>query len=145
MTDCDKYKALLMGLIDGELTPEEAGEVDAHLIKCNACREEYEQLRVTAAKIETVSLDEPQDEVLKRLWKSPYSRFTRNSGLFFVLAGWLSLIIYGLIEAFRSSEDPLFPKIAMAAMIIGFIVLLLLVIRERMVTYKTDPYKEVRR
>ncbi len=145
MTDCNKYKGLLMGLIDGELTPEETGEVDAHLIKCNSCREEYEQLRETSAKIETVSFNEPQDEVLERLWKSPYSRLTRNTGLFFVFAGWLSLIIYGLYEAFRSNEEPLFPKIAVAAMIIGFVFLLLMVIRERILTYRTDPYKEVRR
>ena len=69
MSDCEKYKGLLMGLIDGELTPEETGEVDAHLIKCSSCREEYEQLRETANKIEVVSFDEPQDEILKKLWK----------------------------------------------------------------------------
>ena len=145
MSDCDKYKGLLMGLIDGELTPEETGEVDAHLIKCSSCREEYEQLRETGNKIEVVSFDEPQDEILKKLWKSPYSRFTRNSGLFFVFAGWLSLIIYGLYEMFRSNEDPAFPKIAVAAVIVGFFVLLLTVVRERILTYKSDPYKEIKR
>ena len=145
MSDCEKYKPLLMGLIDGELTPDEAGDINGHLIKCAACREEYEQLRDTAAKIETVSFEEPHDEVLKKLWKSPYSRWTRASGLLLVLAGWLALIIYGLFEALRTSEEPLFSRMAVAAVIFGFLILLFSVIRERFHTYKTDPYREVKR
>ena len=31
--ECEKYKALLMGLMDNELTPEEASEVNSHLIE----------------------------------------------------------------------------------------------------------------
>ncbi len=145
MKDCEKYKGLMMGLIDQELSPEESGEINGHLIKCAACRQEYEQLRETGAKIETISFDEPQDEVLKRLWKRPYSRFTRNSGLFLVLAGWLTLFIYGIFEAIRSSEEPVFSKLAIAAVFIGFFILLFSVIRERIHTYKCDPYKEVKR
>lgn len=145
MKECEKYKGLLMGLIDKELTPEETSEINDHLIRCAECREEYEQLRETATKIETISFVEPQDEVLRNLWKRPYSRFTRNSGLFLVFAGWLSLIAYGLYEAFRSTEEPVFSKIATAAVLIGFIILLFSVIRERIHTYKADPYKEVKR
>ena len=145
MKDCETYRALLMGLIDDELTPEEASDVNAHLIRCAACREEYEELRKTAAQIEKISFDEPQDEVLKRLWKRPYSRFARNSGLFLVLGGYLALIVYSLVEIFRSNGEPVFPKITFAAIIIGFVVLLFTVIRERIHTYKTDPYKEVKR
>lgn len=145
MKECEKYKGLLMGLIDKELTPKETSEINDHLIRCAECREEYEQLRETATKIETVSFVEPQDEVLRSLWKSPYSRFTRNSGLFLVFAGWIALIIYGFYEAFRSGEEPVFSKVAIAAVLFGFLVLLLSVIRERIHTYKSDPYKEVER
>ena len=145
MRDCEKCKGLLMGLIDGELTPEETSEINAHLIKCAECREEYEQLRETAVKIETISFEEPSDAILKKLWKSPYSRWTRHSALFLVFAGWLALIVYGLVEVFRSGHEPVFPKVAIAAIIFGFIILLFSVIRERIHTYKSDPYKEVRR
>ena len=145
MKDCEKYKSLLMGLIDDELTPEEAGEVNAHLIKCRDCRVEYEELRSTAAKIEKASFEEPTDEVLNRLWKRPYHRFMRNSGLFLVVAGYAALIIYALVEMFRSSGEPLFPKITFAAIVIGFAILLANVIRERIHTYRADPYKEVKR
>jgi anti-sigma factor RsiW len=145
MSECEKYKPLLMGLIDQELTPEESQDVNDHLRRCSGCREEYEEIRETASKINAVSFEEPQDRDLKRIWKSPYSRFVRNSGLFLVLAGWLALIFYGLIELFRDSGEPVFSRIAVAAVIIGFLVLLISVIRERMITFRTDPYKEIKR
>ena len=143
--ECEKFKPLLMGLIDGELIPEETAEVNAHLIKCETCRTEYEELKDTAGKIDTVSFIEPQDEILRKLWKSPYSRFIRNSGLLLVLSGWLFLIVYALVEIFQSDGEPFLPKIAVAAVIVGFLVLLTSLIRERMHTYKVDPYKEVKR
>ncbi len=145
MEACEKYRGLLMGLIDDELTPEETGRINQHRQRCNNCREEYEQLRQTTAKIKSVSFVEPQDEVLARLWKTPYSRFTRNSGLFLVLGGWVALIFYGFYEFLISRSEPVFPKIALAALLIGFFVLLFTVIRERIQTYKIDPYKEVKR
>lgn len=145
MKDCEKYKGLLMGLIDDELTPEEAGEVNAHLIKCASCREEYEELRTTAATIEKASFEEPTDEILNRLWKRPYHRFMRNSGLFLVVAGYAALIVYALVEMLKSSGEPVFPKITFAAIVVGFVILLGTVIRERIHTYKADPYKEVKR
>lgn len=140
-----KYKKLLMGLIDDELTSEEISDVQKHLNRCADCRREYDQLKDTAVKIKKVSFEEPQDKVLKKLWKSPFSRFTKISGLFMVIGGWVALLIYGLIESFRQTDEPVFTKIAIAAIFIGFFVLLTTVIRERIRTFKTDPYKEVER
>ena len=145
MSDCQKYQGLLMGLLDKELTPEETAEVNDHLTRCEACRKEYEQIREASGKIETVSFIEPRDEVLEQLWKFPYSRLTRNSGLFLVLGGVLLLIIYGIFEFLGSGEEAVIPKIGVVAVLIGCVILLLSVIRERIHTYKVDPYKEVKR
>ena len=145
MSGCQKYQGLLMGLLDKELTPEETAEVNDHLTRCEACRKEYEQIREASGKIETVSFIEPQDEVLEQLWEFPYSRLTRNSGLFLVLGGVLLLIIYGIFEFLGSGEEAVIPKIGVVAVLIGCVILLLSVIRERIHTYKVDPYKEVKR
>ena len=145
MNECLKYKKLLMGLIDNELTSEEITEVQQHLTRCADCRKEYEQLKDTGAKIKKVSFEEPQDKILQSLWRSPFSRFARMSGLFLVIGGWLALIIYAIIEILKQGEEPVFTKVAIAAVFIGFFVLLATVIRDRLKTYKTDPYKEVER
>lgn len=145
MKDCEQYKALLMGLMDDELTPEELHDVNAHLMRCGQCREEYEQLKETAGGLKDVSFIEPQDEILRKLWKSPYSRWARLSGILLIAGGWLILLAYGLIELIRDNSEPPLPRIGIAAMIIGFFVLLIMVIRERVVTYQSDPYKEIER
>ncbi len=138
MSGCQKYQGLLMGLLDKELTPEETVEVNDHLTRCEACRKEYEQIREASGKIETVSFIEPQDEVLEQLWEFPYSRLTRNSGLFLVLGGVLLLIIYGIFEFLRSGEEAVIPKTGVIAVLIGCVILLLSSLRERIHTYKVE-------
>lgn len=145
MKPCENVRELLVGFIDQELEPDEVREVNEHLVRCAGCRKEYEQLRETAGKIETISFHEPQDKVLEALWNRPYSRFTRNAGMILVLAGWLALALFGVYEFLGDDKEPFIPKVASAALFIGFVVLLASVIRERLRTYKSDPYKEVER
>ena len=145
MMACETYQALLMGLLDGELDPEEAQEVNTHLHRCTGCREEYEQLRQSSKKIETLSFVEPQDEILNALWKRPYSRFTRNASLFLILAGYLVLILFGIYEFIQDKSEAVLPKVATVAICLGFVILLYSLIRERLRSYKTDPYKEIER
>jgi len=145
MPDCTEYKSLMMGLMDNELTPEETADVNQHLIRCEACRKEFDELSRSYSKLESVSFSGPSDDELDRIWKSPFSRFTRNTGLFIVFAGWIILIIYSLVEFFISDTEPILPKIAFLGIIIGFIILLYTVLSDRLKILKTDPYKEIKR
>ena len=45
MNNCERYRHLLVGLLDRELDPKESAEVNEHLMRCPECREEYEKLR----------------------------------------------------------------------------------------------------
>ena len=145
MPDCTEYRVLMMGLMDNELTPEETADANQHLIRCEACRKEFDELSRSSSKLKAVSFSGPSDDELDRIWKSPFSRFTRNAGLLIVFAGWITLIVYSLVEFFRSDTEPLLPKIAYAGIIIGFITLLYAVLSDRLRAFKTDPYKEVKR
>ena len=145
MKTCEDFRPLLMGLMDGELSAEEAASTNDHLIRCAACREEYEQIARTCEKIGAVSFQEPGDAEMDRLWRSPFSRFARNAGWLLVLLGYLGLIGYGLYEFMRSGTEALFAKVALGAVMAGTGILLVLVIRNRIAGYRNDPYKEVRR
>ena len=48
MQSHEEYRDLLSALLDGELTPDERGEVEKHLAECAECRERLEALRATA-------------------------------------------------------------------------------------------------
>jgi len=145
MSDCNKYKSLMMGLIDNELTHEETTQVNQHMIRCEACRNEFDDLSQSYSKLEYISFSSPSDDELDRIWKSPFSRFTRYAGLFIVFMGWIILVLYSMVEFLKSDTEPVLPKIAFMGIIIGFVILLYTVLSDRIKTLKTDPYKEVKR
>jgi Putative zinc-finger len=145
MNDCEKYRPMLVGLIDDELMPEEINDVNKHLNRCEQCRQEFDEMAELSEKLGLPSFKEPEDEVLEQLWKSPYSHFVRNAGIVLVIGGYLALVGYALYEFMINKSEETFSKIAIAGLIIGFLIILGSVIRERIKTYKTDRYKEVKR
>ena len=145
MNNCESFKGLLVGLLDGELTPEETRQINEHLTRCAACRTEYGQLRETTGKLTAISFQEPTDAVLAQVWKSPFSRLARNTSLVMIVGGYAALIGYGLFELLTSGKEELPAKMGLAAIVLGFLILLVQLVRERVRTYKTDPYKEIKR
>jgi hypothetical protein len=141
----EEIQSLLMGLMDGELSAEEANEVNDLLRKNQALRDEYESLLQAHEHLKGLTFDEPEDAVLKRLWKSPYSRFAHDASLWMILGGYLFLFCFGLWAFFTSGSEGWQVKIPIAAIAVGVTVLLFLKIRERFATYNVDPYKEVKR
>ena len=143
MNNCEKYRHLLVGLLDGELDPQETMEVNDHLMRCSQCRDEFEQLRETTGKLESVTFETPSDETLRRLWKNPFSRLSRIGGLLLVIMGYAALIGYALFVYFTSGKEVIWNKLSVAAIVIGFIILFVHVVVERVKTYGKDPYKEI--
>ena len=145
MNNCEPFKGLLVGLLDGELTPDETRQINEHLTRCAACRQEYEQLRETTGKLSAISFREPDDKMLAQMWKSPFSRLSRNTALILIVGGYAGLIGYGMFEFLTSGTKDLPAKVGLAAIVLGFLILLVQLIRERIRTYKSDPYKEIER
>lgn len=145
MEACDKYKLLFMALMDNELTPEESFDINTHFIQCSKCRKEFDDLLNTSNNLKSLSFTEPEDEVLSQIWKNPFSRLTKLSGIIMIIGGWLSLIVYSGYEFLKNGDEALIPKISTVAMILGFLFLFIYILQERIRTYKVDKYKEVKR
>jgi anti-sigma factor RsiW len=145
MANCEHYKGLIAGLLDNELTSEESAELNSHLIRCASCRADYEELRRTESRLDAISYVEITDEAARALWKLPYARTLRNASLFLVIGGYSALVLYGFVMFLMDGDEDLFGKITMAAIVIGFVVLLASVVIERISTYRVDPYKEIER
>ena len=140
----ERRQRLLSGLIDQELTPEEAAEANDLLVRDAEFRREYEHLRGTAAPIASLEFAEPHDRVLDQLWQSPLSRLSRNAGLLLVGAGCSLLLLYAVYQFVQHGEWDV-PKVATATVWAGLAMLLFSALRERLKTRKSDPYEEVRR
>ena len=65
--------------------------------------------------------------------------------LLMIIGGYAALIGYGLFEFFTRGKEALPVRTGLAAIVLGFLILLVQLIRERIKTYKTDPYKEIER
>lgn len=145
MANCEHYRGLIAGLLDGELTPDESADLNDHLIRCASCRGDYEALRRTEKKLDAISYVEITDEAARALWTLPYARTLRNASLLLVIGGYAALLLYGFITFLTDGDEDLFGKITLAAIVIGFLVLLASVVVERISTYRVDPYKEIER
>ena len=145
MASCEHYRTLIAGLLDNELTAEESVALNEHLIRCASCRADYEELRQTEEKLDAISYVEITDEAARSLWKLPYARTLRNASLLMVFGGYAALLIYGFITFLTDGDEDLFGKVTLAAIVIGFLVLLGSLVVERISTWRVDPYKEIER
>jgi hypothetical protein len=116
-----------------------------HLIRCSRWREEFERLRETSGQLQALRFGAPTDELLHRLWRSPFSRLSRIAGLLLVILGYAFPIGFALFQFFAGGKEGLWVKLPMAAIVIGFIVLFVLVVLDRAKTYGKDPYREIER
>ena len=145
MKNCEPYKGLLVGLLDRELKPDETREINEHMTRCASCRADYEQLRESSGKLAAITFQEPDDKMLAQMWRSPFSRAARVTGWLMIVVGYLVLAAVAVVEFLRNGTEALVPNTALAAIVIGFLILLTQLVRERLKTYKTDPYKEIER
>ncbi len=123
MIDCNNCKPMLSGLLDKELSPEETALVNDHLIRCAGCRKEYEELVKTNSYLGSISLREPEDIILDKLWNKPFSRFTHLTGIFLVIFGYLLFIGYSIYQLLHDPKEALLVKFAVCTIITGLIIL----------------------
>lgn len=136
-------RALLMGYMDGELTPEEMAEVLDALRRDASLRDEYEGLCEACNRLDRLEIDLPNEKALKQLWNSPFSRAASMISWAMICCGLLVLVcytLYGLL-ILEDGDTPI--RFAVTAVFIGFLVLLGLKIRDRVSTYSKDPYKDI--
>jgi anti-sigma factor RsiW len=145
MSNCTEYKSLLAGLLDNELTADESRQMNDHLVRCASCRADYESLRRTENKLEAISFVEVGDEAARAFWKLPYSRAVRIAGFAMILGGYAVLAVVSLITFIAEGSDGLVERLPIIAIVIGFLILLGMVIVDRVISWQTDPYKEIER
>lgn len=133
-----------MAYADGELTGEPRAAFEAQLAgRPDLVREvaRHQRLNVLARQ---AAPPEPMDHEWRRLARDPFQRALLVLGWVLGLGGAALLVAWGLHGLF-TSDLALFPKLALAAVGLGFLALLLAVLRARLLTRPYDPYTEIRR
>jgi len=143
--ECNRMQTDGMRYLDGEMSPGERSEFERHLEECPVCRAALEELKDVRILTGRVAMRDPTDEFWEGYWKSLYRRLERKAAWIFVMAGAALLIGYELYRGIRYFGNITFEKFALVVLGVGFVLLLVSVIRERVHQHKVDRYKSVER
>jgi len=140
---------LLMGAVDQELTSSELKEFN-HLIKTDpGFRKEWEQYKKLKEVTQAMKFKSPPKEVWDNYWLSIFNKIERGIAWIIFSIGAIILITYGLFKAVEAIiADPQLEgiiKIGIIAVLLGLVILLVSVAREKLFVRKSDPYKEIQR
>ncbi len=144
----DRFHELAMKALDDELTAEERLEFEKYLENPELLREwqAFSKLREVT---KTMKLKNPPEEVWDNYWLRVYNRLERGLAWVLFSIGAVVLIVYTLYQAvediLQDAQLPLVVKVGILSLMIGGVILLVSVVREKFFVRKRDPYKEVQR
>jgi len=145
----DTFKTLMMGYIDGELTELERERMERHLEACPECRAEAEAFTRLKEITRPMKLAMPEEAYWEQYWSSVYNRLERRAGWILLSIGAVLLVSYGCYllatRLLLGSEAPLLLRTGLAALLLGFFILLASVIRERIYLRRSDKYRRIKR
>lgn len=145
----EHYKYLLLKVVDGVASEQECEEFTNHIRSCEECRREYGEFKSLEELMSTVKLKDLSEDARAAYWHSLYNRLERGLGWIFLSIGAILLLGFGgfmLIRTFIA--DPtvsIVLKIGVCGVLLGIVVLLVSVLKERLFVKKYDKYsKEVK-
>ncbi|MCK5086034.1 MAG: hypothetical protein KAQ90_00880 [Melioribacteraceae bacterium] len=144
----ERFIYLIERYFDNELEEAEKAEFESLLLNKDL-KEEFEEQKRIKEVLTKMKLKNPSTEVWDNYWLGIYNKFERGLAWIAVSVGFIILLIYGSIEAvenfFADTQTPGIVKFGIAAMVVGGVVLLFSILREKFFTHNRDKYKEVQR
>ncbi len=148
MTD-EKYKIMLAGYIDGELTAEEKADFEKYLTRDPEIRKELQTFQKLKEVTKAMKYADIPEAVWDGYWQDLYRRMERGLGWIFLSLGIIALAVLGIFHFCRDflfdAEIPIVLRLATVLTALGTIILLVSVIRERLFAWRRDRYREVQR
>ena len=132
----------VMRYLDGEMPPKERVALEAAVERSTELRRELAIYQAMQRDFASLSFAPPRPH--DSVWGSVNRRLTRPLGWILLVGGallWLAYVAY----VFALSPVAAWGKIAVAAVVIGFLLLLAAVIADRYREWLTDPYRDVHR
>jgi predicted anti-sigma-YlaC factor YlaD len=142
---CGRFRELMMASLDGEIRESEREELEAHLARCEECRREFNELSNLANLVGEIELPRPSQEDMMKYWPSVYAKIERGAGWVLVVIGAVIWAAYGVYLFITDPSTGSLTKFLIALPVVGVLMLLVSVIRERVIVSRTERYKEVER
>lgn len=145
----EHYKNLLLKVVDGVASDKEREEFLHHVRSCEECRREFGEFKDLEELMASVKLKDLSEDARDTYWHSLYNRLERGLGWILLSIGVILVLGFGgfwLIREFIINPTvSVILKIGVCAVLLGFIVLLVSVLKERLFVRRYDKYsKEVK-
>ncbi len=144
---CEDHAPLISGLIDGELVPDEEARIRAHLDSCAHCQQELGALTEQRETTGALRLRDPDPELMDRFHIGIYQRIERATGWVLLSAG---ATLAGSVLAYQALRDligdgslPLALRVGVPALVLGLILLLVSIAREKLFLHRNERYREI--
>lgn len=131
----------LMRFLDDELPPGDRDRVEAALASSTELQREMAIFK--AMRTDLLSLPVPGRNE-HSLWPSVSRRLTQPVGWVLLVAGFLLWAGYGSWVFITTPANPV-EKLAIGALAVGFLILLVSAILDRLHEWKDDPYRDIER
>ena len=145
MMECGRFRELMMASLDGEICEADRAELESHLETCAEWRREFDELRRVSELVGEIELPRPSEEDMMKYWPSVYAKIERGAGWSLVVVGAVIWVAYGVYLFLTDPTIGSVTKFLVALPVVGLLMLLVSVIRERIAIGRTERYKEVER
>jgi len=146
-TPCAAIGDLLSGYVDRELTQQQAQRVQLHLDSCAECRRLHGDLKNMKEQLRQLSYPISDEAMLEKLENDLFASGARNFGWILLGVGALFAVVAGTVAFFMflaAPDVPVLVKLFNGLFVIGGAALFVSVVRERVMTYKKDKYRNVK-
>jgi len=134
---------MLSAYLDGELTQASAQRVRVHLEDCEECRRAFDEMARLQAMTKELAFAEPPEARMKELEKSLSVQAPRRLGWLFAVGGCVAWLVYGVVAYVRHWRPPTAEELIASAVVIGFVLLFVSVVVERLRQLPHDRYRRI--
>ena len=142
-----RFQEMIAGYVDGELTEAERSEFERELAVSSQLQIELEEFRKLKEVTSIMRYADLPLEVWEDYWQSLYRKLERGIGWIFMSIGAMLLLGFGAWEVFSQiftdPTSPWYVKVGLPILLLGLVILVVSMGRERLFAYRRDRYKEV--
>ncbi|MCE5250130.1 zf-HC2 domain-containing protein [bacterium] len=136
----EEHEKKLMRFFDGEMDTQERNEFKIHIESCETCRNMLQDMSALKEVTDSMRVADLPEVVWEKYWTGIYNRIERSIAWFLFIVGALILSVYWIYRVISDPKIYTVVGLGIVLMAVGFAVLFLSVLREKIVVNKADRY-----
>jgi len=141
----EQILGMLSAYLDGELTQADNQRVRLYVEQNEEARTALDEMLELQQLTSSIRFANPPEDVMDAFEQRLTVQAPRRFGWALVIAGLLAWLAYAAVLALRSPRWPTVPELLVGAVVVGFVLLFLSVLRQRWLERPHDRYRKVKR